>query len=198
MNSSPPGSPIAGLTKAAPLPVRWTDPVGDGIGHLSLTSEPRVLERCAKDALPDPERADTAPVVRIPGLFNPDEVKELRAVLRRLAPAAHAARGSHAGGIWSTAYVHTDGALARELSPSLWGRLVSALDAADASVWRILRGVRRMNGLPCGIRTAEYHRYIAGGGLEDPGHFDGGSILTLDVMLSDGFDGGKTINMAGH
>ena len=36
---------------------------------------------------------------------------------------------------------------------------------------------------PVRFRTVEYHEVTAGGALPDPGHFDGGSLVTVDVML---------------
>ena len=41
------------------------------------------------------------------------------------------------------------------------------------------------------MRCAELHDVRAGGALRDPGHFDGGSVVTVDVMLSDDFEGGE-------
>ena len=42
-------------------------------------------------------------------------------------------------------------------------------------------------------RCAEVHTVTPGGSLADPTHFDAGSLLTIDVMLSrpDAFEGGQ-------
>lgn len=41
------------------------------------------------------------------------------------------------------------------------------------------------------VRCVELHVYAPGGGLGDPKHFDGGSVVTVDLMLDDDFIGGK-------
>ena len=40
------------------------------------------------------------------------------------------------------------------------------------------------------MRIVEYHTYEAGGKLVDPEHTDDGSLVTVDVLLSDRFEGG--------
>jgi len=40
------------------------------------------------------------------------------------------------------------------------------------------------------VRCAEIHTAREGGSLNDPGHFDSGSVVTVDILLSGEFEGG--------
>jgi hypothetical protein len=87
---------------------------------------------------------------------------------------------------WTTSYLHsahlfqTHAALA-----PLHARLKEAVLAADAEHWGLLRGrdPARLN-----FRTVELHEYSLGGSLSDDRgqrHYDCGSLITLDIMLSE-------------
>ena len=43
---------------------------------------------------------------------------------------------------------------------------------------------------PFNLRVAEYHTDHPGGGIFDPSHVDAGSLVTVDVMLTNTFEGG--------
>jgi len=47
------------------------------------------------------------------------------------------------------------------------------------------------------VRCAEIHTAKKGGSLNDPGHFDSGSVVTVDVLLSGKFEGGM-MTMSGE
>eukprot|EP00979_Chaetoceros_neogracilis_P010522 scaffold2480_cov198-Chaetoceros_neogracile.AAC.2 len=47
------------------------------------------------------------------------------------------------------------------------------------------------------VRCAEIHTSRAGGSLNDPGHFDSGSVVTVDILLSGEFEGGA-MTMSGE
>ena len=90
---------------------------------------------------------------------------------------------------WSTYYLHTGGWLTRE-HPELVAKLWRAAVAADrAEGWRLLsRADERETAPPVTVRTAELHTVSRRGALADPRHFDGGSLVTVDVMLSERSD----------
>jgi hypothetical protein len=67
------------------------------------------------------------------------------------------------------------------------------METTDDSNWGFLRGRSsdRVN-----FRTVEFHEYSAGGQLTTANHYDAGSLLTLDIMLSApsvDFDGGAFV-----
>jgi len=47
------------------------------------------------------------------------------------------------------------------------------------------------------VRCAEIHTALEGGSLNDPGHFDSGSVVTVDILLSGEFQGGA-MTMSGQ
>jgi hypothetical protein len=98
---------------------------------------------------------------------------------------------------WETTYLHTDHSL-QKLCPRLREQLLTVAEQADASEgWGLLPASRPdAAGEAAGtnFRVIELHRVRAGGALPDPAHFDGGSLVTIDVMLSEpgrDFTGGQ-------
>ena len=82
--------------------------------------------------------------------------------------------------------------------PGLLARIAAAAWEADkAEGWGLLQG--KTLGTDVGVRVIEYHTYEAGGKLVDPEHTDAGSLVTVDILLSDRFEGGhlETPNAGG-
>ncbi len=82
--------------------------------------------------------------------------------------------------------------------PGLLARIAAAAWEADkAEGWGLLQG--KTLGTDGGVRIIEYHTYEAGGKLVDPEHTDAGSLVTVDILLSDRFEGGhlETPNAGG-
>ena len=76
------------------------------------------------------------------------------------------------------------------------GRLVDrALPHLLEKVLRVMQAADRWGQLRPGrfhVRVCEYHEYMKGGEVCDPHHCDGGSLVTMSVLLSDAaeFTGG--------
>jgi hypothetical protein len=103
------------------------------------------------------------------------------------AQISEGAEANDQGSVWSVVFLQAGRRLQRRL-PAITTKLLAAVRAADQSNWRALSGLAH-----CNIRCAEYHTMRPGGGLADPEHYDYGSLLTLDVMLSEpgaDFEGG--------
>lgn len=88
-------------------------------------------------------------------------------------------------------FLHCNGRFAEEL-PDIRQRIVALGRNCDQSHWGQMAGA----GLPeseLGIRYVEYHRMVQGAGLANPKHYDSGSTVTVDIMLTDTeeFDGGQ-------
>lgn len=73
-------------------------------------------------------------------------------------------------------HLHREGVDARPLE-LVRAKLLRALFTADAKRWNVLRG-RSVY-----LRSFEHHSYETGGSVMDEGHRDGGSLLTLTVLL---------------
>ena len=93
---------------------------------------------------------------------------------------------------WSarqTCYLSTANAFGREL-PHIRSKLMAAAARVDAQHWKLLAsGARKV--VP---RCVECHRLGSGRDVLHPGHYDHGSVLTIDVMLSrpgEDFNGGR-------
>lgn len=69
-----------------------------------------------------------------------------------------------------------------------WEEQEWGLDAASPSERGPLYGVPKVPQLS--IRVVEHWEYGIGGKLDDPNHFDAGSIVTVVCLLNDGFEGG--------
>eukprot|EP00928_Gymnodinium_smaydae_P028499 TRINITY_DN21718_c0_g2_i2.p1 TRINITY_DN21718_c0_g2~~TRINITY_DN21718_c0_g2_i2.p1 ORF type:complete len:751 (+),score=177.28 TRINITY_DN21718_c0_g2_i2:153-2405(+) len=144
----------------------------------------------AADALvlPTPEHAQTLCPSVVPGLFSEADVAAVRELSESLAAREHRKHASESQ--WRTRYLHAAGVF-RDRLPALLERLESAAVGVDERCgWGLLRGFDVSKLRP---RVIEHHIVGPGGALPDPTHFDGGSVLTIDVMLSrpgEDFEGG--------
>eukprot|EP00747_Dinoflagellata_sp_TGD_P078334 gnl/TRDRNA2_/TRDRNA2_160014_c0_seq2.p1 gnl/TRDRNA2_/TRDRNA2_160014_c0~~gnl/TRDRNA2_/TRDRNA2_160014_c0_seq2.p1 ORF type:complete len:440 (+),score=83.89 gnl/TRDRNA2_/TRDRNA2_160014_c0_seq2:64-1320(+) len=136
--------------------------------------------------LPTPEKAQRMKPMLLRGLLNADEIALVRALGRDHCATEVRDHIPATSNQWRTRYLSAGGRFYRE-APQLREKLVEALLRADASAdgWGLLSGIgpERMAFLQ--PRCVEYHRVLPGGSLPDPTHIDGGSVITIDVMLSD-------------
>ena len=81
---------------------------------------------------------------------------------------------------------------ARAQLPEILEKLLDAARRVDAENWRLLPAAQ--SPAP---RVVEYHSVGTNGSLPWPRHFDEGSLLTIDAMLSstDDFDGGSFMTL---
>ena len=156
-----------------------------------LTRPPSLSDRVFSPRLADPAVAQRTRVVRVPQFLSDDDIAEIHAaaaVVRQTAPDAFRTRSNGlAEGSWKTVFFN-DKLLS--LLPHLHERLVSACRQADAvQQWNLLLEAERM---PLSFRCAEYHTVETSGGLPIEKHYDYGSLITMDLMLSDTseFEGG--------
>ena len=83
-----------------------------------------------------------------------------------------------------TAFLHVERRIDREL-PHIRDKVLAAMRDADAAHWSLL-APRPDGGGEAGranIRVCEYHEYLPGGEVCDPRHCDGGSLVTMSVLL---------------
>eukprot|EP00928_Gymnodinium_smaydae_P022791 TRINITY_DN19023_c0_g1_i1.p1 TRINITY_DN19023_c0_g1~~TRINITY_DN19023_c0_g1_i1.p1 ORF type:complete len:317 (-),score=18.70 TRINITY_DN19023_c0_g1_i1:165-1010(-) len=155
---------------------------------------------CRGLGLLTPEQAQRTQAVRLECLLTEDDISELLAFARSFWDQqlpGHTQREREQqvrekGSQWRTAYLHT-GDLFYQRFPSLYAKIRRAIFEADEKHWQILKGrdPARLN-----FRTIECHEYGPAGRLSAEGHYDAGSLLTLDIMLSDptcDFKGGDLV-----
>jgi hypothetical protein len=172
-------------------------------------------ERWARDAavegnLLEVSEAQRTAVVRLPKLLSDKEIESVHAMAaeyaprlgRRTRPAAQSGvslASSYRTGNWidndlpepgvSVLYLHTHGLFA-SLLPELKQKLIAAARKADKENWNVLATATNAP-VP---RTVEYHVCEPPAGLPQAMHHDHGSLLTIDIMLSEPsaeFQGGE-------
>ena len=160
-----------------------------------LASSPRWL---APPSLISESVAQQTSVVRLPQFLSGDDIERLFAAadavrldLERAGKVGlHdlAYRQSSPKRTWETVFLNHR---LDELLPELHSSLFAAARSVDAREgWELLGAGRH----PLSFRVAELHTVRPGGALPSPTHFDHGSLITLDLMLSDpgeDFEGGQ-------
>lgn len=155
--------------------------------------------------LPLPPVAQRTQVVRRRGLFSPKEVDQLLRAAEGLNPMCGHFCGTpcvwsqlselETQPQWETTYLSSGGWCHRHpvLAPALRLLLSTARKVDAEQGWNLLQP--RSECGPVSWRNVEYHVVRPGGALADPQHFDGGSLITVDVMLASSsngdFEGGE-------
>mmetsp|Transcript_11010 Transcript_11010/g.32856 ORF Transcript_11010/g.32856 Transcript_11010/m.32856 type:complete len:237 (+) Transcript_11010:156-866(+) len=129
----------------------------------------------------DPRAAARTKVEARRGFLTPAEVRRGHAFAATQRAPEQTHSRAHDGSRVVT-YVSYKDAFRRELP------LIYEKCRAAALAKHVAEGGRR--GGRFELRVAEYHVVTVGGGLYDPTHVDAGSLVTVDVLLSDGFEGG--------
>lgn len=135
----------------------------------------------------DRAAAQRLPVVRFPNFCSPEDLDLIDALGREHArihgpPVAAPRRPA-----WRTQYLNAGG-LARARAPALLDKLADLARTVDAKSF----GARAARALP---RCVELHDCGAGAALDDPTHFDSGSVVTLDVCLREADAGGHFLTL---
>jgi len=132
------------------------------------------------------------PVVVMKSRFSPDVVTAIHALG---AEAARLGTFKHHGSDGHFKYYLQTGGFVHKANPGLVQVLRQAMEEADSKHYQLLTHEKHVT-----VRLVEYHTYTEGGGLIGEGwerrHFDGGSFLTMVVMLSEpgiDFEGGKLV-----
>ena len=133
--------------------------------------------------LPMPEDAQKMAVAHVPGVLSDDEVSAIHKFSKSNCDRLEVNRKTGTDE-WAVRYLQTGG-LFRTAFPALVDRLIDVMQAVDRDHWNLLKDRDRAN---LSLRCVEYHHILPGGALADPRHFDTGSLLTLDILLSDSDD----------
>ena len=174
VTTTPPPHPTIGARLATLL---WARITSSRLLHRRLPPWPRY----SAGALPPPEVAVCSRVVRVRQLLSADEV----AAVRSLAVELPASR-KHPTAARATSYLSSGGAFASRL-PHLHRRMLDTARTVDMQQrWKLLEGRK------VAPRCVECHTLGAGKDVLHPGHYDFGSVVTIDIMLSGGgeFAGG--------
>ena len=149
------------------------------------------FEREALDAGEAPDlvavkEAQRSSVVRVRNFLDDAAVEELLAAAAAVEADVGAVERASRNGGWSTVYMNDK---FRRRLPRLHERIFREARAADEANWGgVLRNRRTLN-----LRCAEAHVVTPPGALAFEHHYDQGSLVTVDIMLSDSrsFEGGE-------
>ena len=128
------------------------------------------------------ERAVLTSAIRIPNFLSHDEVKKVCEVSGALESQCGTKQTDSDGvyravGTHKWIFLHTDDLFEKNLS-WLQQRICKVCrDVDENEKWGLLDGREA-------FRTAEHHLYTQGGALIDKDHIDTGSLVTIDIMLS--------------
>ena len=182
-------------------------------GMLSwITGEPAVPEQCGGAGLPEPLDAQRMQLVRLPGFLSGEEIELVLqtasgiqrdgagSVRLQSSPASLAGpdlEGDDEGyetnrGEWSTTYLSTE-LMFQDRLPELHAKVVGAAIATDREHWGICTAALEAaadKSSELTTRVIELHTVGPTGGLPAPRHYDSGSCVTIDLMLSEPSAGG--------
>lgn len=134
--------------------------------------------------------AQRTSVIRREGFLSPHEIQQVHTAAAAVA-LAHgeedlAKRQKCAPGSWKTVFLNQR---LTEMLPDLAARLWDAVRTADRDHWGLLDEARQQ----ISFRVCEYHTVLPNGGLPTTTHSDWGSLITMDILLSDTstFEGGE-------
>jgi hypothetical protein len=151
--------------------------------------------------LPEPKDAQQLQVVRLPRFLSDDEIAlilETASDIRRdgagevrLQSDQEVVEADGHRGEWSTIYLQTEHMFQARL-PELHDRIKRAAIAADRANWGVCAAALAAadEGSDVRTRVIELHTVGPTGGLPAAQHFDSGSCVTIDLMLSEPDAGG--------
>jgi hypothetical protein len=160
-------------------------------------------EQAAIAHLPSLETARLTNAVYLPQFLGEEEVLALHVAIEKIQTDGAGRLCRDAEGMpqigsapWETTYLHTAGGFPRECEQLRERMLELAHNVDEEQGWGLL-GSRSASDTstmgPLNFRTVEYHEVRSGGALPNPDHFDGGSLVTVDILLteqSENFSGG--------
>ena len=139
----------------------------------------------------DEATAQRTQAIRVRGLLSREDIAAVHrageALARERADSTmDRSAWGQPNGTWLVTFLNTDGAFEAML-PDLYSRVRAAAVAVDREHWNVTAGVEDVN-----YRVVEYHTVrssLAGrptrGGLHTQRHCDQGSLLTIDILLTD-------------
>lgn len=154
----------------------------------AVAAPPSLERRLFSPRLPPLAASRATSVRRYANFLSDDEIEAIHAAadsVRGLTGEVSRSNGLEEGS-WRTVFFNHRLAT---LLPDLHARLVAAArDADESSGWGVLDAQR----VQLAMRCAEYHVVTTAGGLPNEKHYDAGSLITMDLMLSeaDAFEGG--------
>jgi len=127
-------------------------------------------------------------VIRLPKYLTEEDISTIYGVQQRYRSAhgePHPKRAFWLTTYLSTASVDAPDGMFRHVAPELFEKICALRHSVDP---RCGSSPAELEDLR--VRCIELHAYARGGGGLDPKHYDSGSVVTVDLMLDDDFEGG--------
>ena len=137
------------------------------------------------------EDAQRTQAIRVRGLLSKEDIDAVHragAATAQQRPDSTIDRSAwgQPKGTWRVTFLNSGGAFEAAL-PELYARIKQAALAVDRAHWNVTEGVENVN-----YRVVEYHTVLSslhgqptGGGLHTKRHCDQGSLITIDILLTD-------------
>ena len=139
----------------------------------------------------DEHIAQRTQCVRVRGLLSKEDIAAVHRAGKALAAQNSGATIDRSAwgqpnGTWLVTFLNTEGAF-ESMLPEIYERIRRAAIAADRDHWNLTSGIEHVN-----YRVVEYHTMRSTldgkptkGGLRTQRHVDQGSLITIDILLSD-------------
>ena len=131
--------------------------------------------------------AQLCKITRVPSFFSKSDIAKVFSLrdqhLENFGPGSWARPG------WKTTYISAGGIL-QEKAPELHEKLTGLVRRVSTTIFPGPPSEKEEALSSLSVRCAEVHEGQRGGSLNDPRHFDVGSVVTVDILLSDDFTGG--------
>ena len=161
----------------------------------------------AESRLPLLESSQTSKVIRVEKFLSREEIKQILEYAEANKNEFGRRKRDAKGVIkykddytWETLFLHSDGKFQSQF-PLILERIKNLIAKVDTSYkWNLLippstsasSNIINSSSIIINTRTIEIHEVLPNGGLPDRKHFDGGSLITVDIMLSDPENGDFT------
>ena len=141
--------------------------------------------RPLRSAMPvdEAQRSRVAPLPALLDAADIERIHECAALAQRRCECDDRVT-RHPDGRWSTLYLQRDGLFERQC-PGVLARILRRVRAAESREPTMARILTEKDESAVGVRCIEYHEVRPGGSLPDPRHHDVGSLVTIDILLSE-------------
>ena len=139
----------------------------------------------------DEPTAQRTRAVRLRGLLSREDIEAVHRaasamMLQRAEATIDRSAWGQPAGTWHVTFLNTAGFFEAML-PDLYARIRQAAIDVDRAHWNVTEGISDVN-----YRVVEYHTMLStingqasGGGLHTQRHCDHGSLITVDILLTD-------------
>eukprot|EP01084_Bolivina_argentea_P141821 249202_1 len=139
--------------------------------------------------------AHKLPVIIKPNAITKKEINQIHQIAEKISDYDHKQQQQKLNADGHSVAFLQHNEFFEKIEPKLLIKIIEIMKKIDKNNWKLIDN-EVDNKDNVNVRVIEYHHYITGGGLLNKQHFDGGSIITAVIMLSDptkDFEGGANL-----